>query len=137
MFAIGSNDALPEVVKKVRVLGVMDRRQGNRYDLKASIEFSWTDLEGNRHREEGLTRDISEFGIFVVTNCRPPLGAQVSFEVSFPSESAQAVRLQASGPVVRLETPNESEGQCGFAAATSEIKVFGEKFELPRPRPIR
>jgi hypothetical protein len=115
----------------------MDRRRANRYELEAPVEFSWTEVEGKRHREQGLTRNISEFGIFVVTKYRPALGTPMSFEVSFPSETGQRVRIQASGPVVRLETPHEPQGQCGFAAAISETRVFGEELRKPLPWPNR
>jgi PilZ domain len=109
------------------VLGVMDRRGKTRYDLRTQVRFSWKDPDGIRHDREGLTRDISEVGIFVLTDFHPPFGANVRFEVSYPSASAQQVRIQAQGQVVRIEGADPSRAQGGFAAATKVIKLFSHE----------
>ena len=114
----------------------MDRRHHSRYDLRTRVRFSWKSPEGIC-REEGLTRDVSEAGIFVLTDFHPPVGTTIRFEVSFLSASAQQVRIRAQGQVVRVETADQSQAQCGFAAATKTIKLFdrelGDKNRGPRP----
>jgi hypothetical protein len=123
--------------KRFTVLEVMDRRRRHRYDLRTQVRFSWEDLEGIYHREESLTRDISEVGIFVVTNSFPPVGTTVQFEVSFHSATAQGVRIQAQGRVVRVENVDRSRAHDGFAAATETIEVFNQELEANSRKPGR
>jgi PilZ domain len=119
----------PDNEKSNRVLDVMDRRRNTRYDLRTQVRFSWKGPDGVRHLKEGLTRDISEAGIFVLTDFRPPSGTRVWFEVSYPSASAQQVRIRAHGQVVRVESADQSPGQGGFAAATKVIKLFSHELD--------
>jgi hypothetical protein len=106
----------------------MDRRRQDRHDLRTRVRFSWKGPEGIR-REDGLTRDVSEAGIFVLTDFHPPVGTTIRFEVSFRSASAQQVRIRAQGQVVRVETADQSQAQCGFAAATKTIKLFSHELD--------
>jgi len=123
--------------KRFTVLEVMDRRRSHRYDLRTQVGFSWEDLEGIYHREESLTRDISEVGVFVVANSCPPVGTTVQLEVSFHSATAQGVRIQAQGRVVRVEKADPSQAHDGFAAATETIKVFNHELEPNSRKPGR
>jgi PilZ domain-containing protein len=122
-----SNRLWSDDAKSNRVLGVMDRRRNTRYDLRAQVKFSWKGRDGVRHREEGLTRDISERGVFVLTDFHPPFGTKVRFEVSYPSGSAQQLRIQGQGQVVRIDRADQPQKQSGFAAATKVIKLFGDE----------
>lgn len=127
----------PTVRRRTIVLEVMDRRQSHRYDLRTRVGFSWEDLEGIRHREESLTRDISEVGVFVLANSCPPVGTTIQLEVSFHSAAAQGVQIQAQGRVVRVEKADPSQAQCGFAAATQTIRVFNHELEATSRKPGR
>jgi hypothetical protein len=124
----------PTVRRRTIVLEVMDRRRSHRYDLITRVGFSWEDLEGICHREESLTRDISEVGVFVVANSCPPLGTTVHLEVCFHSATAQGVQIQAQGRVVRVEKADQSQAQCGFAAATQAIRVFNHELKATSRR---
>lgn len=112
--------------KSNKVLGVMDRRRNTRYDFRAQVRFSWKGPDGIRHREEGLTRDISERGIFVLTEFHPPFGTRVRFEVSYNSAPTRQLRIQGQGQVVRIDKADQAQKQDGFAAATKAIKLFGD-----------
>jgi PilZ domain len=125
----------PIVRRRTIVLEVMDRRRSHRYDLRTRVGFSWEDFEGIRHREESLTRDISEVGVFVLANSCPPVGTTVQFEVCFHSATAQGVQIQAQGRVVRVERADQSQALCGFAAATQAIKVFNHELKATSRRP--
>jgi hypothetical protein len=129
----------PTVRRRPIVLEVMDRRRNHRYDLRTRVGFSWEDLEGICHRGESLTRDISEVGVFVQTNSCPPVGTTVQLEVSFHSATAEGVQIQAQGRVIRVEKADQSQAQCGFAAATQTMKVFNDELEANsrKPRGVR
>ena len=125
----------PIVRRRPIVLEVMDRRRSHRYDLRTRVGFSWEDLDGVCHREESLTRDISKVGVFVLANSCPPVGTTVKLEVSFHSAAAQGVQIQAQGRVVRVEKADQSQAQCGFAAATEAMKVFDQELSANSRKP--
>jgi hypothetical protein len=125
----------PTLRRRTIVLEVMDRRRSHRYDLRTRVGFSWEDLEGICHREQSLTRDISEVGVFVLANSSPPVGTTVQLEVSFHSATVQGVQIQAQGRVVRVEKSDQSQAQCGFAAATETIRVFNHELGANSRKP--
>ncbi|MHB8485876.1 MAG: hypothetical protein ACYDCM_09115, partial [Candidatus Acidiferrales bacterium] len=61
----------------------MDRRQHTRFDLSAPVTYFWKEQGSIRRAGRGTTRDVSECGLFVVTDSFPPAGAVIEFEVSF------------------------------------------------------
>lgn len=106
----------------------MDRRVRPRFDLTAPVKYSWKDLAGNRHGT-GFTRDVSERGIFIVTDTLPPMGATVHFEVSFPFRDESQIQMRAQGRIVRLESENSTATQRGFATLTNMLALDN----LPAP----
>lgn len=112
------------VTKKKWQLNSTDRRQRNRYDLKASVAFLWKDSEGERYRGKGRLRDISESGVFVLTDMQPPEGVTVFLEVLFgPFRNGSAVAIDSQGEVIRIESADETGSHCGFAASTKTPKL--------------
>jgi len=99
----------------------MDRRRHDRYDLEAAARFSWRDDGGVRWRCRGLTRDISETGIFVVAGDTPPSGARVRLEVHAWSPAGSGLLMQTTGKVVRVEASARPAGTAGFAIVTSSL----------------
>ena len=65
---------------------------------------------------KGTIRDISDRGVFIITDTVPPVGAHLDVDVHLPSldVSSGAVQLHGEGVVVRVET-GADEGR-GFAA---------------------
>jgi hypothetical protein len=96
----------------------MERRKSKRYQLRASVVFSWIDSTGVEHKCVGITLNISPIGVFVVCDeSSPPLHTAVTLEVTLPSlqERRQGLHLKAGAQVLRAEeTPDGS----AFAAAT-------------------
>jgi len=117
-------------MEDLKVLGVMDRRRAHRFSLATKVRFHWRDLDGISHREEGLIRDFSQLGIFVVTNFHPLIGTTVGFDLFFHSAAAQGVRVEAQGHVIRVETENQVPARCGFALETNAMKVFDRTLHL-------
>jgi hypothetical protein len=95
----------------------MDRRRQNRYQLNASVTFLWKGSEGGRCHGKGHLRDISESGVFVVTDTQPPTGVMVFLDVLFdPFLDGSTVGLDSKGEVIRSEASHETGSHCGFAA---------------------
>ena len=101
----------------------MDRRRNKRYDLKAAASFFWKAPGAARSGGEGFVRDISERGVFVLTDHSPPLGASVRFEVLPTPTSAPVLVMRAKGEVIRVEPSSGYEQANGFAAATRTLTV--------------
>jgi PilZ domain len=101
----------------------MDRRHHKRYHLQATARFSWKDAGGARFEGSGLTRDISEKGVFVLTKHIPPSGTTVRLEVRAPSHSGSGLLIQSRGQVVRVEGAAQPPATLGFAAATRSLKL--------------
>lgn len=90
----------------------MDLRQSKRYQLSASVRFSWEQSDGRTAHREAYTRDISASGVFVLTTEQLRKGTVVQLEVMLPSLRGQkraGACLQTVGHVVRSEPK-------GFAA---------------------
>jgi len=101
----------------------MDRRNHKRFEVEATARFSWTDAGGVRWQGRGLTRDISETGVFVLTPDCPPSGVTVRLEVRASSLTRSGLMMQAKGQVVRVEASEASAAIAGFAAATRSLKL--------------
>jgi hypothetical protein len=100
----------------------MDRRQHNRFALKGSVSFFRQELDGVRSEGNGFTRDISERGLFVLTDAQVPLGEAVRLEIVFYSPGTNSVmRMTAKGQVLRAEPGCRGEHMGGFAAAISSV----------------
>jgi hypothetical protein len=100
----------------------VDQRQNKRYRLKASVKFSWEDLQGSTIRGEGYTRDISPSGVFVLTSDRLPSGTAVKLEVALPS-----LRQEPSGAFLRTHAHVVRSEELGFAA----VADMGFRMQLP------
>jgi hypothetical protein len=102
----------------------MDRRLHERFDLEASASFSWKDEGGIRWRGRGLTRDISETGVFIVAADVPPSGSPVRLEVHAYSEAGPGLLMQTKGKVVRVEAVGAKTQVAigtGFAVVTNSL----------------
>jgi len=100
----------------------VDQRQNNRYQLKTAVKFSWESPQNGICRGEGVTRDISPSGVFVLTDERLPLGTTVKLEFTLPSprNAPSGAFLRTRGHIVRAE-------QLGFAA----VAEMGFRMQFP------
>jgi PilZ domain len=100
----------------------MDRRRHERYELEAPVNFSWNDSGGFRRRHQGVLRNISGGGVFVLAEEAPPSGVRIRFKVPFHySFAGSPLVIQASAQVVRVELAAAIGELAGFAVA---IKNF-------------
>jgi hypothetical protein len=90
------------------------RDHGRRYRIAAAVTFSWQTSSGECRQGNGISRDISAYGISVICSALPVPGSPVELTVNLPVPWAKAAFLRGRGTVVRLQP---EQGQpWGFAA---------------------
>ena len=77
----------------------------------------WALHDGEPQCGRGITRDISTFGVFVITDALPPVGARVQMEIALPklTDTGSGMQLTCEGVVLRCESDDAT--MRGFAAA--------------------
>ena len=105
---IQRNEKLPEL---------SERRNQTRYQLGARAVFSWEGPEQKRFQGEGVTRDISTKGAFILTQSCPPTHAAVQVQLFLPPfhGTVATARIRAEAEVLRVEQAPPGEQQSGFA----------------------
>lgn len=95
----------------------MEMRKEIRYRLDIPALFYWESADQRRLQGEGVTRDISVFGAFIVSPTCPPVEAPLQFEVVLPSldDAMPVVRIEGEARVVRVDHPTGRQGENGFA----------------------
>lgn len=101
----------------------MDRRSRKRFDVGATVKYSWKDDQQAQRTGQGTTRDVSECGLFILTDSGPRLGTLVDLEVSFSFPDDSRVQMRATGITVRVDMDGNSKKVRGFAASTSNLWV--------------
>lgn len=95
-------------------------RSALRYQVAAPVVFSWENPAGGRLQGEGLTRDISVRGAFILiltAEC-PPTGVTLSVKISLPR-----LMMATKGRVVRIQHPVLGESRDGFAVACEDFAL--------------
>ena len=105
----------------------MEMRKELRYRLDAPAVFSW---EGARHRRfqgEGITRDISVQGAFIMTTSMPPPDCPVQVDLLLPSLTGTdgMMRITGKARVIRVEHPSSDTWLRGFAVVTDDLNQWG------------
>jgi hypothetical protein len=95
----------------------MEQRTESRCLLSARAVFSWEGPEQKKLEGEGVTRDISSSGAFIVTTSCPPVYTVVHVELFLPPlhGTVATVRIRAEALVLRMEHGPPGEQQSGFA----------------------
>jgi hypothetical protein len=89
------------------------KTRATRFVIVALANFSWRTRNGVLQQAEGMTRDISSHGVFILTQQIPEAGTVVDVEIAVGLGTS--TRLRGTGIVVRTDSP---KGQAaGFAAA--------------------
>ena len=83
-----------------------DRRQAPRYELRLPVSFRWTTTKGIRCEGSGVSRDVSNAGVYVRSEHPPPPETAVKLVLVLRAqeEGDDGVHLAAEGNVVRVET---------------------------------
>jgi len=119
--------ALRETVPGSRCENAMEMRREVRYRLDAPAVFSW---EGGRHRRfqgEGITRDISVQGAFILTATMPPPDCSVQVDLLLPSLTGMKgmMRITGKARVIRVEHLTSDTWIHGFAVVTGDLHQWG------------
>ncbi len=103
----------------------MENRTAIRYRLGAPAIFSWESAQHKRLQGEGVTRDSSVFGGFVLAPTCPPVEITIQIEVLLhPLAGAKATtRIEGEARVLRIEPRHEKEVAGGFAILTDGFNM--------------
>jgi hypothetical protein len=101
----------------------MDMRKEIRYRLEAPAIFTWENFQHKRLQGEGVTRDISLLGAFILSATCPPNLTTVRVEVALPSVIGieADIRIIGEAQVVRVEHCYGDLGENGFALVPSDL----------------
>jgi hypothetical protein len=102
----------------------MELRKEVRYRLDVPALFYWDTIDKKRLHGEGITRDISVFGAFIVSPTCPPVQVPLLFEVILPSlpGTMPVVRIKGEARVVRVDHPDARQGENGFAVVSLDLR---------------
>ena len=105
----------------------MEQRREIRYRLDAPAVFSWAGAYGRRFQGEGLTRDISVQGAFILSATLPPPDCPVQVDLLLPHLAGMnsAVRITGLARVTRVEHPSADAWIHGFAVVTDDLHQWG------------
>ncbi len=112
----------------------MKMRREIRYRLEASALFSWESPQHERLQGDGITRDISVFGVFILTRSCPPVETPVEFEIVLPSLTGlmPAIRIKGEARVLRIERRGGGRVENGFAVLSEDFTQMGPDSESGR-----
>jgi hypothetical protein len=101
----------------------MDMRKEIRYRLAAPAVFTWENFECKRLQGEGITRDISLLGAFIVSATCPPNRTSIRVELALPSVIGieADIRIIGEAQVVRVEHSRGGHGENGFAVVPFDL----------------
>lgn len=104
----------------------VERRRDTRYVMRIPVVFRWRSSRSDSARGEGVTRDMSISGAYIVTSRCPPANSMVEIEVvPFARRSMPRGVVKAKMKVLRIEPGDNMENKkCyGFAAAGKTFAV--------------
>lgn len=105
----------------------MELRRELRYRLEAPAIFFWEGANRRRFQGEGITRDISLQGAFILTATSPPADCSVQLDLFLPPITGMEASLRITGRVrvVRVDHHCEERGVDGFAVVGDEPREWG------------
>lgn len=95
-----------------------ERGKYTRYRVKVLAIFTWKKSGGASFRGEGMTRDISLGGAYVLSSTCPPVNTAVEMEFRLPSFSrALSASITGRMRALRVERDLTGKGKIGFSVA--------------------
>jgi hypothetical protein len=103
----------------------MEARASVRYRFGTPAVFSWEGQSGGRLKGEGITRDISVGGAYILTPTCPPPKVVIQLEIflTSPGTTGRSLRIAAEGRVLRVEHPAKGKARGGFAVASESFEI--------------
>lgn len=108
-----------------------ERRRSTRYPITGAIWFAWEAPDGQRHKSNGVSRNVGKEGAFVVCESVPPIGSPVELMVTLPTRSRDQgpVCLCGSGNVRHVQ--REDLRVIGFGVCVEFQLELPMSAELP------
>jgi hypothetical protein len=105
----------------------MEMRKDIRYRLDAPAVFSWQGGCRGRFHGEGITRDISVQGAFILSATLPPPDCPIQVDLMLPSLTGMsaAMRITGRARVTRVEDSAGGSWVRGFAVVTDDEHQWG------------
>jgi hypothetical protein len=105
----------------------MDMRREIRYRLDAPAVFSWEGMNCRRFQGEGVTRDVSVQGAFILTTTIPPPDMPIQVDLLLPSLTGMSSMMRITGRarVIRIEQRPSNAWVRGFAVVTDDLHQWG------------
>src|ERR1700686_2892384 len=105
----------------------MERRTNIRYRLSANAIFTWKGAGHARLRAEGITRDISPLGAFVLASSCPPIDDIIQVEIFLFLPTTQGsgpkLRIRTEAQVLRIDHEGD-QGMSGFAMGRAHFRFW-------------
>ncbi len=101
----------------------VERRRAVRYLLEVPLIFRWLGPERSRLQGDGVTRDISARGAYVLSVTAPPVDAEVDVEVYLLGYREPKSRIKARMKVSRVDDRAQGAARLGFS-------LVGDGFQL-------
>ena len=119
----------------------MDMRKELRYRLEAPAIFTWENFQQKWLQGEGITRDISLLGAFILTPTCPPNLTSVRVELALPSLTGinADIRIIGEARVVRVQHASGGQGENGFAVMRFDLSnwdLLTNQFATDRHREL-
>ena len=108
----------------------VEQRRAIRYRMSTPVIFRWNGPDNERFQGEGVTRDMSVAGVFVLSATSPPANSAVQMEVLLPiSDGASKVRMKSDMTVLRVEQDLTDNKRSGFSAVGKgfSLRTFSKK----------
>jgi hypothetical protein len=98
--------------------------------MNAAVIFYWEGSDSGHYQGEGVSRDLSVAGAFVLTATCPPPNAVVQMEVFLPlPEGAPKALMKADMTVMRVEHDLVGNKRSGFSVVGKgfSLRTFSER----------
>jgi len=104
----------------------IEMRKELRYRLDAPLVFSWEGVGLRRFLGEGITRDVSLRGAFILTTKTPPPDCTLRVDILLSYTGLKTImRITGKARVLRLERPSSDTWLHGFAVVTHDLDQWG------------
>jgi hypothetical protein len=104
-----------------------EMRKEMRYRLGTLAVFTWEGANRRRFKGEGITRDVSAQGAYILTATIPSANCVVRLDLMLPPLAGPntAMRITGEARVVRVEHRSGNDGTNGFAVVTDDFSQWG------------
>jgi hypothetical protein len=112
-------------MKFAKVGASLDLRRSRRYRVLGTGLFWWERADGHLQQNGGTIENISDRGVFLLSNALPPVGAHLEMDVSLQAAEigASPIQFHGEGTVIRVEWG--SERRKGFGASIAFTSSVG------------